>query len=222
MVEEPASGRPPRCGIAASIPPQGDNSAAHLRNGIRGALGRSQFRRRRPIRRHGRESLGDVSHEARLVRRFILEGKTQGAHGRQVALRERTSFDEDGVVLSADGRGDPQFLHAVLCQLGLPRNPTPSKTFERRSGRAHLSLQAGRTFDGMKFVDQPLPSGTRPRLVLINLCSEVRAHARPEREHWRQRAGVPAAAQHRSRRREHGAVPQADAGAELLPHDARR
>jgi Plasmid encoded RepA protein len=113
------------------------------------------------------------------VRRFMLEGKTEGAHGRQVALRERTSFDEDGVVLSADGRGDPQFLHAVLCQLGLPRNPTPSKTFERRSGRAHLSLQAGRTFDGMKFVDQPLPSGTRPRLVLINLCSEsVRARDR--------------------------------------------
>jgi hypothetical protein len=61
----------------------------------------------------------------------------------------------------------------VLCQLGLSRNPTPGKTFERRSGRAHLSLQAGRTFDGMKFVDQPLPSGTRPRLVLINLCSEA-------------------------------------------------
>jgi hypothetical protein len=77
------------------------------------------------------------------------------------------------MVLSADGRADPQFLHAVLCQLGLPRNPTTSKNFERRSGRMHLSLQAGRTFDGMKFVDQPLPSGTRPRLVLINLCSEA-------------------------------------------------
>jgi hypothetical protein len=77
------------------------------------------------------------------------------------------------MVLSADGRSDPQFLHAVLCQLGLPRNPTESKTFERRSGRAHLSLQAGRTFNGLKFVDQPLPSGTRPRLVLINLCSEA-------------------------------------------------
>jgi hypothetical protein len=77
------------------------------------------------------------------------------------------------MVLSADGRGDPQFLHAVLCQLGLPRNPTPSKSFERKSGRAHLSLQAGRTFNGLKFVDQPLPSGTRPRLVLINLCSEA-------------------------------------------------
>jgi hypothetical protein len=77
------------------------------------------------------------------------------------------------MLLATDGRGDPQFLHAVLCQLGLPRNPTPSKTFERKSGRAHLSLQAGRTFNGLKFVDQPLPSGTRPRLVLINLCSEA-------------------------------------------------
>jgi hypothetical protein len=88
-------------------------------------------------------------------------------------VREPAGLDDGGVVLSADGRGDPQFLHAVLCQLGLPRNPTPKKTFERTSGRAHLSLQAGRTFDGMKFVDQPLPSGTRPRLVLINLCSEA-------------------------------------------------
>ena len=88
-------------------------------------------------------------------------------------MREPSPVDGGGMVLSTDGRGDPQFLHAVLCQLGLPRNPTPSKTFERKSGRAHLSLQAGRTFNGLKFVDQPLPSGTRPRLVLINLCSEA-------------------------------------------------
>ena len=37
----------------------------------------------------------------------------------------------------------------------------------------HSPLQAGRTFDGLKWNDQPLPSGTRPRLVLINLCSEA-------------------------------------------------
>ena len=69
--------------------------------------------------------------------------------------------------------GDPQFLHAVLCQLGLPRNSTTSRTFERTSGRASLRLQAGAAFDGLKWIDQPLPSGTRPRLVLINLCSEA-------------------------------------------------
>ena len=83
-----------------------------------------------------------------------------------------SSIEEQGVVLS-ERSGDPQFLHAVLCQLGLPRNPTPNRTFERTSGRASLSLQAGRTFDGLKWNDQPLPSGTRPRLVLINLCSEA-------------------------------------------------
>ena len=61
----------------------------------------------------------------------------------------------------------------MLCQLGLPRNSTASRTFERTSGRASLRLQAGSVYDGLKWNDQPLPSGTRPRLVLINLCSEA-------------------------------------------------
>ena len=98
--------------------------------------------------------------------------------GRSTSVRELVSgiagsIDEQSVVLASDSGGDPHFLHAVLCQLGLPRNPTTSRTFERTSGRASLSLQAGRTFDGLKWMDQPLPSGTRPRLVLINLCSEA-------------------------------------------------
>src|SRR5882672_11348595 len=100
------------------------------------------------------------------------------ANGSRDLVVSGSSIEQQAVVL-AEGSGDPQFLHAVLCQLGLPRNPTLSRTFERTSGRASLSLQAGRTFDGMKWVDQPLPSGTRPRLVLINLCSEsVRSRSR--------------------------------------------
>lgn len=91
---------------------------------------------------------------------------------KELVVRGGQTIDEQAIVLAETGGSDPQFLHAALCQLGLPRNPTTSKTFERTSGRASLSLQAGRTFDGMKWEDQPLPSGTRPRLVLINLCSE--------------------------------------------------
>jgi hypothetical protein len=91
----------------------------------------------------------------------------------QLAAPHSPAIDDQAVVLSEGIGNDPQFLHAVLCQLGLPRNPTTSSNFERTSGRASLSLQAGRTFDGMKWVNQPLPSGTRPRLVLINLCSEA-------------------------------------------------
>ncbi len=89
------------------------------------------------------------------------------------SLHPSSTIDEPLALMSESASADPQFLHAVLCQLGLPRNPTSSQTFERTSGRASLSLQAGRAYDGMKWVPQPLPSGTRPRLVLINLCSEA-------------------------------------------------
>ena len=64
-------------------------------------------------------------------------------------------------------------VHAVLAQLGLPRNPTDARSFDRISGRASLSIEAGRWFDGLKWHDQALPSGTRPRLVLIHVCSEA-------------------------------------------------
>ena len=68
---------------------------------------------------------------------------------------------------------DPQFLHALLCQLGLPRRPVEERVFERTSGKASLILEAGRWFTGTKWEPQPLPYGTRPRLVLINICSEA-------------------------------------------------
>ena len=93
------------------------------------------------------------------------------ALGACLSGRELVTIEEQAAVLA--GERDPQFLHAVLCQLGLPRNPTLQRTFERRSGRASLRLKAGDLFDGLKWIEQPLPFGTRPRLVLINLCSEA-------------------------------------------------
>src|SRR6266571_924804 len=67
--------------------------------------------------------------------------------GTELAVRG-TTIDEQAAVLSGEKAGDPQFLHAVLCQLGLPRNSTTSRTFERTSGRASLRLQAGSVYDG--------------------------------------------------------------------------
>jgi hypothetical protein len=99
----------------------------------------------------------------------MAEGSAK--HG--LAFYGGNTVEEQLEVLAEGASPDPQFLHAVLCQLGLPRNPTTRLTFERTSGRASLSLQAGRAFDGINWIPQPLPSGTRPRLVLINLCSEA-------------------------------------------------
>ena len=68
---------------------------------------------------------------------------------------------------------NPYFLHALLCQLGLPRQKLEERRFERRSGSAALLLQAGEAYNGQRYIPQPLPSGTRPRLVLVHVCSEA-------------------------------------------------
>ena len=69
---------------------------------------------------------------------------------------------------------DPEFLHSVLCQVGLPRSAVKgSRTFERSNGKASLLVEAGKLYKRGKWVDMPLPYGTKPRLVLIHACSEA-------------------------------------------------
>ena len=71
------------------------------------------------------------------------------------------------------------FLHAILCQVGMPRRATEGRVFERSSGGAVLRLEAGAIFNGKRLVDQPLPYGTRPRLVMVHISSEaVRTQSR--------------------------------------------
>lgn len=71
-------------------------------------------------------------------------------------------------------KGDsPSFLHAVLCQVGLPRSQPAERSFVRTSGSASLRLEAGQWFDGRGWQEMPLPSGTRPRLVLFHICAEA-------------------------------------------------
>jgi hypothetical protein len=75
-------------------------------------------------------------------------------------------------IMETDGP-EPQFLHSVLCQVSLPRNPTRETMFTRSCGHVSITLRAGPLFDGVKMAPQPLPSGTRPRLVLLHICSQA-------------------------------------------------
>ena len=69
------------------------------------------------------------------------------------------------------------FLHSVLCQVGMPRKKTEGRTFERKSGTASIMLEAGRLWNGRKFVEQPLPYGTQGNRVNASCgdeaCEEV-------------------------------------------------
>ena len=76
----------------------------------------------------------------------------------------------------------PSYLHSALCQIGFPRNRVEARSFERTNGAASLRLKAGELWDGQAWVEQPLPYGTRPRLVLVHLCSEAVRTSNPEIE----------------------------------------
>ncbi|HHW4685818.1 MAG TPA: replication protein RepA, partial [Xylella sp.] len=53
-----------------------------------------------------------------------------------------------------------------MCQVGLPRSKVEGSSFERISGAAALLVEAGKLWDGEKFVQQPIPYGPMPRLML--------------------------------------------------------
>lgn len=76
----------------------------------------------------------------------------------------------------------PDFLHAVLCQVGLPRRRPDGDTFERTSGNASLLIEAGKLWNGREWKPQPLPYGTRPRLALVHVSSEAVRSRSPEVE----------------------------------------
>lgn len=64
---------------------------------------------------------------------------------------------------------DVAFLHSTFCQVGLPRSKPKTLVFERHSGNAAVRIEAGSLWNGVEFVQQPLPYGTKPRLLLLHL-----------------------------------------------------
>lgn len=75
--------------------------------------------------------------------------------------------------------GNPDYLPAVLCQVGLPRSPTEGRTFERTSGNVSLQVEAGTVWDGKGWQHQPIPYGVRPRLALVHIATQaIRTNSR--------------------------------------------
>lgn len=84
-----------------------------------------------------------------------------------------------GAEIMQDPPERAEFFHAILCQVGMPRRQTSERLFERSSGTAMLRLEAGVLFNGKKFVEQPLPYGAKPRLIMVHVGSEaVRTRSR--------------------------------------------
>lgn len=61
---------------------------------------------------------------------------------------------------------DRAYIHSIMCQVGLPRSKVEGNSFERQSGGVGLLVEAGKLWDGKQFLQQPIPYGTMPRLIL--------------------------------------------------------
>lgn len=73
-------------------------------------------------------------------------------------------------------REDLRHIHSVLALCGLPYNRQPIEEREYRSkqGNMRLIVNAGELLaPNGEFVKQPLPYGSRARLLLLHLCSEA-------------------------------------------------
>ena len=69
--------------------------------------------------------------------------------------------------------GDPDYLPAFFCHVGLPRSSYDGLSFERQSGTVSLQIEGGKTFNGKGWEQQPIPYGAIPRLALIHITSEA-------------------------------------------------
>ncbi len=65
------------------------------------------------------------------------------------------------------------YQHSLFCQVVLPRSRPEGRVFERSYRNGSISLEAGKLWDGTRWIEQPLPAGPKPRLALIHINSQA-------------------------------------------------
>lgn len=66
-----------------------------------------------------------------------------------------------------------QYQHGLFCQLSLPRSKTEGLSYERQYKGAAVEIRAGKLWNGRQFVQQLLPYGAFPRLILAHISTEA-------------------------------------------------
>ena len=96
--------------------------------------------------------------------------------------RHQRKLIEIGTAIDADPpeKNDLSFMHSIMCQVGLPRSKVAALEFERICGSIGLYIRAGKLWDGKEFIQQPIPYGPMPRLVMAYLNTHALRHKTPE------------------------------------------
>jgi len=95
--------------------------------------------------------------------------------------RELTLIDKGLEIAQTRPEGDDvTFMHSILCQIGLPRSKFDGDRFERKNGSAALEVRSGSIWNGTDLVQQPIPYGPIPRLILAYVSTFAVRERTPE------------------------------------------
>lgn len=114
--------------------------------------------------------MADDQGKAKPPRTRAPSTKTKSKASSKRAIEKLTSA---GFLSDEAPTGDEiTFVHAVLCQIGLPRSPTRERVWERSNGAVSLRLDAGAALIAQgKWEPQPLPQGPYARLMLADIST---------------------------------------------------
>lgn len=99
----------------------------------------------------------------------LAEQKEQPKRNNSVARRLLTATKE----IYVDQPEGLDFLHTALCQVPMPRSETKARVYEQRNGNVYLRIESGPLFDGYDFIEQPLPFGSLPRLIMVYISTSA-------------------------------------------------
>ena len=79
-------------------------------------------------------------------------------------------------------KDDIAFHHSIFCQTALPHRSTSERILQRQNGHVSLRVEAGVAMhpQTQEWVNLPMPSGIKSRLILIHMDSFAISHNTPE------------------------------------------
>jgi hypothetical protein len=99
---------------------------------------------------------------------------------KKLTVLHRIAAATESIVVNRDR--DIVFQHGIFCQVALPRCRQEGCIFERSFKNASVLIEAGKIWNGTKWIEQPIPYGPKPRLILIHINSEAVRTQKPEIE----------------------------------------
>lgn len=101
----------------------------------------------------------------------------------KISDRQRNLIDTGMKIQESPPNGEEMaFMHSILCQVGLPRSKVKGLEFERICGAAGVFIRAGKLWDGKSFIQQEVPYGTMPRLIMAYVNTYALRNKTPEVE----------------------------------------